>query len=88
MEEINSDLIARIATRLYNAVSRPQAFPGNVADVESVAREVVNPVREETSARGIPFPDAVNDKGGQQGEGVTLDENHSSDREVEGQSGT
>jgi len=74
MEEINSDLIARIATRLYNAVSRPQAFPGNVADVESVAREVVNPVREETSARGIPFPDAVNDKGGQQGEGVTLDE--------------
>jgi len=49
MEEIKSDLIARVASRLYNETPWAREAPKNDADVSGIARQFAARVHEETS---------------------------------------
>jgi cysteine desulfurase / selenocysteine lyase len=60
MSEITPDLVAQLATRLYQQIPHPPgAVPGTVpVDTQDIARQLLSRARQETAATSVPLPGA------------------------------
>jgi|WetSurMetagenome_2_1015567.scaffolds.fasta_scaffold00013_61 cysteine desulfurase / selenocysteine lyase len=74
MDEITPDLVARVATKLYNQVSGERKLPGSAPDSQTVARALLDKALTETSSPQIRSLSAADGIGSLPGSNEALEQ--------------